>query len=178
ATDLLLKIDTLRARKPGMPVVSLFTGTPWSNTLAETFIWFNFLAPDALVDTGVDQFDAWAAVFVKRETVVEVAPDGSGFRTATRPTRMHNLPELRGMLSQFADILTADGLGLERPERSQVNIVVSPSPAQQTYIAELAERAERLRPPGRPTGPGSDNMLAVCGDGRRVALDPRLVGMN
>ena len=176
ATDLLIKAETIRDRKPGRPYLGLFTGTPWSNSLAETFVWQKFLQPEALAKAGVSDFDAWAAVFVRRETVVEVAPDGSGFRTATRPTRMMNLPELKTMLHAVADILTADDLGLERPSRQTRSIAVQPGHGQSAYVASLVERAEDLRKGS--TGQGKDNMLAICGEGRRVALDPRLVGVE
>ncbi len=176
ATDLLLKSQTIAARKPGMPHLALFTGTPWTNSLAETFVWQKFTQPDVLAAAGVAEFDAWAAVFVKRETVIEVAPDGSGFRTTTRPTRMHNLPELRWMLGRVSDILTADQIGLERPERRTVSLSVEQGEEQAAYVADLVERAEELRK--RSGGrTGRDNMLAICGDGRRAALDPHLVGV-
>lgn len=177
ATDLLMKAETIRDRKPGKPYLGLFTGTPWTNSLAETFVWQKFLQPEALAKAGVSDFDAWAAVFVKRETVVEVAPDGSGFRTATRPTRMMNLPELKTMLHAVADILTADDLGLERPQKELHSISVQPAAGQSVYVAQLVERAEKLRTGAAKPGT-NDNMLAICGEGRRVALDPRLVGVE
>lgn len=177
ATDLLMKAETIRDRKPGKPYLGLFTGTPWTNSLAETFVWQKFLQPDALAKAGVSDFDAWAAVFVKRETIVEVAPDGGGFRTATRPTRMMNLPELKTMLHAVADILTADDLGLERPEKELRSISVQPAPGQSAYVAGLVERAEKLRSGAAEPGT-NDNMLAICGEGRRVALDPCLVGVE
>lgn len=177
ATDLLLKAETIKGRKPGMPYLGLFTGTPWTNTLAETFVWQKFTQPEVLNAAGVGDFDAWASVFVKRETVVEVSPDGSGFRTATRPTKMHNLPELQTMLHQVSDILTADEIGLERPERETESVTVQQTPGQGAYVARLVERAEKLRQSSSSPQKGDDNMLVICGDGRRVALDPRLVGV-
>lgn len=185
ASDLLLKAETLGVRRPGLPRLALFTGTPWTNTLAETFVWQRFLQPQVLKEAQVANFDAWAAVFVKRETVVEVAPDGSGFRIATRPTRMTNLPELKTMLGQVADVLTADDIDLPRPTRHLRNMPVPRTETTARFVRHLVERAERLRsktpPPGGPAEfgtPANDNMLVICGEGRRVALDPRLVGID
>lgn len=174
ATDLLVKAEALAQRRPGTPYLSLFTGTPWTNTLAETYVWQRFLQPEALESAGVSDFDAWAAVFVKRETVVEVAPDGSGYRTATRPTRMTNIPELKAMLHQVADIRTADDIGLERPQRVLNSVVVKPTRAQQHFVASLVRRSEKLSSGSKE---GNDNMLVICGEGRRLALDPALVGV-
>lgn len=174
ATDLLLKSQWLRSRNEGRPHLALFTGTPWTNSLAETYVWQRFLQPEDLDTAGVSDFDAWAAVFVRRETIVEVAPDGAGFRVATRPTRMTNMVRLRTMLSQVADVLSADDLGLERPAKVVESIDAQRSPAQAAYIAGLVERAEKLRSGSNSTS--ADNMLAICGEGRRVALDPGLVG--
>lgn len=175
ATDLLLKSRWLAGHRGDKPRLGLFTGTPWTNSLAETFVWQKFLQPEDLDTAGVADFDAWAAVFVRRETIVEVAPDGSGFRTTTRPTRMTNMVRLRTMFAQVADVLSADDIGLERPGKVVESIDVQRSPAQADYIASLIKRAERLRSHGQAGT--NDNMLAICGDGRRVALDPQLVGV-
>lgn len=175
ATDLLVKMRWLERRAQGRPYAALFTGTPWTNTLAETFIWQTFLQPDVLRAAGVDQFDAWAAVFAKRETKVEVAPDGSGFRVATRPSALVNVAELRTMFAQNADILPPGSIPLPRPAHESVTVTVKPSAAQREYVRSLVVRADKVR-----SGGGNsrvDNMLAICGDGRRVALDPALVGV-
>lgn len=173
ATDLYLKSEWIKRRKTG-PHLGLFTGTPWTNSLAETYVWQLFCQPETLDHAGVRDFDAWAANFVRRETVVQVTPDGSGFRTVTRPTRMMNLPELLGMFSQFADILTADDIGLDRPERETLSFGVGMGPEQEEYVADLVRRAEELRTGNAKNS--NDNILAICGEGRRVALDPELVG--
>ena len=181
ATDLLLKVDTLGERFPGKPILALFTGTPWSNTLAETYVWQKFLQPERLEAAGVAHFDAWAATFVRYETRVEVTPDGSGFRMYRRPSVIQNVPELRLMLADVADLLTADAIGLERPDATWENIVSQPAEEQAAFMANLAVRADEIRTSGskpqRPNGEGEDNMLLVCNDGRRVALDPQLVGI-
>ena len=176
ATDLYLKLGYLRSRSEGRPYAAFFSGTPWTNTLAETFVWQKYLQPEVLSEAGVAEFDAWAAVFVKRETKVEIAPDGSGFRIATRPTALKNLPELRSLFLQCADILPSSELPLERPELETDTIVVQPSPGQEAFVAGLVRRADTLR--GTKVDPKEDNMLRICGEGRRVALDPRLVGVD
>jgi N12 class adenine-specific DNA methylase/SAM-dependent methyltransferase len=181
ATDMLLKIETLAQKYPGKPIVSMFTGTPWANTLAETWTWQRYLQPDALSNAGVKSFDAWVATFVKYENAVEVSPDGSGFRMNKRPVGMKNLPELMTMLSQVADIISAESLGLPRPSSTEHNIVSEPTPQQFEYVKNLAERADATRGSRkalRPDGQGEDNMLLICNDGRKVALDPQLVGID
>ncbi|MDQ2797506.1 MAG: hypothetical protein M3Y06_10140, partial [Actinomycetota bacterium] len=177
ASDLLLKARTLRARRPKLPSLALFTGTPWSNTIAETFVWQQFLQPDVLTDAGVGHFDAWAAVFVDYETTVEVTPDASGFRTASRPSRIRNLPELRSMFDRCADVLGPEILDLERPARAEQTTVCLPGPRQLDYVRSLGARADKIRREPTKPRPGQDNMLVLCTDGRRAALDPHLVGI-
>lgn len=179
ATDLLLKIDTLALRHPDKPVVALFTGTPWSNTLAETYVWQRYLQPERLREAGVEHFDTWAATFVRFESKIEVTPDGSGFRMYRRPAVIQNLPELRLMLAEVADLLTADAIGLERPDAVWDTIVVEPGDRQREFVQSLSVRADAIRNGGgkRENG-GDDNMLLVCTDGRKAALDPRLVGID
>ncbi|WP_375475447.1 helicase-related protein [uncultured Jatrophihabitans sp.] len=178
AADLQLKAQILRARRGGRPSLALFTGTPWSNTIAETFVWQTLIQPDALVAAGVENFDAWAAVFVEYDTVVEVTPDASAVRQVQRPSRIRNLPELRRMLATCSDVLRPDELGLDRPERREDTVVCLPSPGQAEYVGSLGARVDKIRRERVRAEPGGDNMLAVCGDGRRVALDPPLVGVR
>ena len=175
ATDLLLKIDTLAARKPaGAPVVSMFTGTPWSNTLAETWVWQRYLQPADLHAAGLREFDAWVAAFIRYETNIEVAPDGASFRMHRRPVGVVNVPELKSMLNLVADVLDPAELMRERPAYDEVNVAVQPSPDQRAFVQDLASRAEAIH----NGSAGDDNMLVVCNDGRKVALDPRLVGIE
>lgn len=176
ATDLYLKIGHLRRRSQGRPYVAFFSGTPWTNSLAETFVWQKYLQPDLLEETGLANFDAWASVFVKRETKVEIAPDGNGFRIATRPTALTNVPELRSLFLQCADVLPSSDLPLTRPDLDSETIVVEQTPGQAAFVADLVRRADVLRT--TRVDPKNDNMLRVCGEGRRVALDPHLVGLN
>lgn len=185
ATDLLVKIETLANRRPaGAPIVSLFTGTPWSNTLAETWVWQRFLQPDALRDIDLLAFDAWVSAFIRFETNIEVAPDGSGFRMQRRPVGVVNAPELKTMLGQVADLLDPASLDLHRPEHTVRTVVVDPTPGQQAFVRDLAERADAIRNKTAAKrekvdgGETDDSMLLVCNDGRKVALDPRLVGIE
>jgi len=178
STDLLLKLESLRQRKGhGAPVFAGFTGTPWSNTLAETWVWQRYLQPDVLDSLGMRSFDAWAAAFVRYETANEVAPDGSGFRSYRRPVGMINVAEIKAMLAQVADLIEAESLQTERPDAEYETIVVEGTPAQMEYVKSLAERADNLRAK-QDTGVENDNMLLIVGDGRKVALDPRLVGLD
>lgn len=185
ATDLLVKVETLAARRPeGAPIVSLFTGTPWSNTLAESWVWQRFLQPDVLNTLGLLAFDAWVSAFIRYETNIEVAPDGSGFRLQRRPVGMVNFPEFKMLFAQVADVLDPDKLGLHRPTRTVSTVVVDPTPEQRAFVQGLAVRADAIRSKTaakRTSALGAetdDSMLLVCNDGRKVALDPRLVGID
>lgn len=180
ATDLLVKIETLAQAKPGKPVAALFTGTPWSNTLAETWVWQRYLQPDTLAEAGLLQFDAWVSAFIRYESNIEVAPDGSGFRMYRRPIGVVNAPELKVILGQVADIMDPAELNLVRPTFEVRNITVAATPRQREFVHELANRADAIRG-GRARGEArdkADNMLLICNDGRAVALDPRLAGVD
>lgn len=175
ATDLAMKFRWLRGRTNGARSGALFTGTPISNSLAELFVIQTYLQPVRLAELDLDAFDAWARNFVEFETRVEVAPDGGSFRLHSRPSRFHNLPDLRRLLAEVADIRTADILNLPRPEAVYETVVVPPSPELEAYVATLVRRAEALRSGQRG---GRDNMLVICSDGRKAALDLELVGMR
>ena len=180
ATDLMVKIETLAQKHPGKPIVGLFTGTPWSNTLAETWVWQRMLQPEQLDALELRNFDAWTGTFVKYESSIEVAPDGSGFRMYRRPVGIVNAPELKSVFGQVADILDPKAIGLDRPTREERTLIVKPSPMQAEYVRGLAARADAIRGsgPAPDDAPENDNMLLVCGDGRSVALDPRLRGID
>jgi hypothetical protein len=175
ATDLAMKLRWLRRRNSTGRSGALFTGTPISNSLAELFVIQTYLQPDRLAELDLDAFDAWARNFVEFETRVEVAPDGGSFRLHTRPSRFHNLPELRRLLAEVADIRTADTLNLPRPKAEYETVVVPPSPELEAYVATLVRRADALRSGQRQDG---DNMLVICSDGRKAALDLELVGIR
>ncbi|WP_192496686.1 helicase-related protein [Pseudoclavibacter sp. CFCC 13796] len=176
AWDLQRKIEWLALQHPARPIVTLFTGTPWSNSIVETFVWQRYLQPDRLAAAAVSSFPSWASTFVRFESKVEVSPDGSTFRVQRRPAVIQNLPELMGMLSDVADVLTPEQIGLQRPDFTERNVEVAPTSAQETFIRELAERSEAIHQGAVPAE--EDNMLKVCGDGRKVALDPQLVALD
>ena len=176
ALDLLLKVTALRRQRGGKPVLGLFTGTPLTNSLVEIFVWQTFLQPEVLEAAGLSDFNAWAANFVHFRSVVEISPEGGSYRTKTRPVSILNAPELYAMFSLNADLLSAEDINLERPEADTRQRAVAQSPLQREFTDHLVLRAEKLR---RGTSTSSnDNMLAVVGDGRRCALDPRLVGVD
>lgn len=176
ALDLFLKISLLRQANPNRPHVCLMTGTPFTNTLAEGYVWQSMLAPDALARTGLGHFDAWAAQFVRYEVLIETSPDGSGFRSRRRPAVIQNVPELRTMLSEFMSMERAESVGLQRPDVERHTVISEPTAAQRRYMDSLVARADALRK--RTVSADVDNMLLVCGDGRKVALDPNLVGIS
>jgi len=152
------------------------TGTPVSNTMAEMYTLQRYLAPQLLAAAGVEHFDAWAANFGEAVTALELAPDGSGYRMHTRFAKFVNLPELLSMFRTFADVQTADMLHLPRPEieGGKPHIVAAPaSPDLKEFVGTLVSRAQKLRSGG--VDPRSDNMLKITGDGRKAALDMRLV---
>jgi len=152
------------------------TGTPVSNTMAEMYTMMRYLAPEVLEKAGVAHFDAWAANFGEAVTALELAPDGSGYRMHTRFAKFVNLPELLSMFRSFADIQTADMLNLPRPAiaTGKAKPMVSPaSPQLKACVEGLVQRAQRIRSGG--VDPRVDNMLNVTTDGRKAALDMRLV---
>lgn len=152
------------------------TGTPVSNTMAEMYTLQRYLAPLSLEAAGVEHFDAWAANFGEAVTSLELAPDGSGYRMHTRFAKFVNLPELLSMFRSFADVQTADMLHLPRPEidSGKPHIAAAPaSPELKEFVGTLVERAQKLKN-GR-VDPKVDNMLKITGDGRKAALDMRLV---
>ncbi len=163
ATDLLLKLSMLRRANPSRPHASLFTGTPpYTNTLAEAFVWQRFCDPDRLTDSGLGHFDAWAAQFVRYETLVEVSPDGSGFRSRRRPVVIQNVPELRTMIGgAFMSMVRSSMTDLTLPTPHQHTIVVQPTDNTRAFMTTLVKRADDLR--ARRVQPDADNMLAICG---------------
>ncbi|MDP9402543.1 MAG: hypothetical protein M3P85_04250 [Actinomycetota bacterium] len=148
-----------------------------ANSIAELWTMQSYLQPDVLAEADLAAFDSWAATFARTVTALELAPDGGSYRMKTRFARFQNVPELITLYRQVADVRTAEDLALPvpalaggRPETA----VVPPSPALRTYVADLASRAEQVR--SRSVLPDEDNMLKITGDGRRAALDLRLVG--
>jgi len=173
ALDMYMKTRYLAERNGG---IVFATGTPISNTMAEMYTLQRYLAPDTLKAAGVEHFDAWAANFGEAVTSLELAPDGSGYRMHTRFAKFVNLPELLTMFRSFADVQTADMLHLPRPvtEGGKPHITAAPgSPELKAYVETLVNRAQKLRT--SKIDPSVDNMLKITGDGRKAALDMRLV---
>lgn len=175
AEDLDAKLWALRQRE-GPRVVTFATATPVANSMAELWVMQSYLQPDVLSDVHLAPFDAWAANFGRTVTALELAPDGTSWRLSTRFARFTNVPELMGLWRQVADVRTTEQLDLPVPALSggQAETVVVPgSKALVQYVSTLASRAERVR--SRAVDPTEDNMLKITGDGRRAALDLRLV---
>src|SRR5579871_4299249 len=173
ALDMYMKTRYLSERGDG---VVFATGTPISNTMAEMYTLMRYLAPQVLEAAGVSHFDAWAANFGEAVTSLELSPDGSGYRMHTRFAKFVNLPELLSQFRSIADIQTAEMLNLPRPEMAggKPKVVVSPASAElKDYVSHLVERAQRIRTGG--IDPRLDNMLNITTDGRKAALDMRLV---
>jgi hypothetical protein len=173
ALDMFMKTRYLGERGGG---IVFATGTPISNTMAEMYTLMRYLAPELLKAAGVEHFDAWAANFGEAVTSLELAPDGSGYRMHTRFAKFVNLPELLSMFRSFADVQTADMLHLPRPtiHGGKPQITAAPgSPELKAYVETLVSRAQKLRT--SKIDPSIDNMLKITGDGRKAALDMRLV---
>ena len=183
ASDLDMKISYLRERN-GTRVVTFATATPIANSISEAFVMQHYLRPDLLRAVGIEHFDTWAATFAQTVTQVEMAPEGgSHFRQKTRFAKFTNVPELLKIWHVSADIKTGADLNLPAPalarreadgERAPETVIVQPCAALVAYVAELGERADKIR--GRTVSPEQDNMLKVSGDGRKAALDLRLIG--
>jgi hypothetical protein len=183
ASDLDMKIGYLRERN-GRRVVTFATATPIANSVTEAFVMQHYLRPDLLQTAGVEEFDTWAATFGQTVTQIEMAPEGgSSFRQKTRFAKFTNVPEMLRIWHVSADIKTGEDLKLPAPavvrraadeQRAPETVVVEPSDALLAYVAELGERADKIR--NRAVSPEQDNMLKVSGDGRRAALDLRLIG--
>ena len=175
AADLSDKLTYLASRYGDRPHAMLMTGTPFVNSLAETFVWLTYLMPETLARIGIAGFDAFAATFVEYQTRTEVAPDGSSFRVATRPAAITNTPELMGLFDEVAHFVPSDKLDLPRPHARFHEVVTSRSEQQIDLMDDIVARAAAL---SSGTGAAGDNMLVICSDGRKVALDPRLVGVE
>ena len=176
AQDLDAKLWALR-RVHGPRVVTFATATPVANSIAELWTMQSYLQPDALAGVDLAPFDSWAATFGRTVTALELAPDGGSYRMKTRFARFQNIPELLTLYRQVADVRTAEDLNLPVPVLAgggPETVIVPASPTLREYVTELAARAERVR--SRSVTPDEDNMLKITGDGRRAALDLRLVG--
>ena len=149
------------------------TGTPISNSMVEMYSVQRYLQYDTLVRNGLQHFDSWASTFGETITALELAPEGTNYRAKTRFAKFYNLPELMLMFREVADIQTADMLKLPVPKVNYHNIKTKPSEIQTEMVASLAKRAEKIR--ARLVEPNIDNMLKVTNDGRKLALDQRMI---
>src|ERR1019366_8254560 len=176
--DMFLKVRHLQELNGGGGVV-FATGTPVTNTMAEMFTMQRYLQGVELKRQGLQLFDSWAATFGEPVTAMELSPDGAGYRLNTRFARFVNVPELMQQFRQVADIRTAETLKLRTPalRNGKATIIRAPgTPELKALVSSLAERAERLRK-GR-VDPRVDNMLKITTEGRKAALDLRLVDVN
>ena len=172
SADLFMKCRYLDELTGGRGIV-FATGTPISNSMTEMYTMQRYLQYETLRRQGLTHFDAWASTFGETITSIELAPEGTGYRAKTRFARFYNLPELIAMFKQVADIQTADMLKLPVPKVNYRNIKVAPSEIQTEMVASLAKRAEKVR--DRLVEPYIDNMLKITNDGRKLALDQRLI---
>lgn len=172
SSDLYMKCRYLDELTGGRGVI-FATGTPVSNTMVELYTMQKYLQYHSLEEHGLLHFDAWASTFGETVTAIELAPEGTGYRAKTRFSRFYNLPELMSMFKEIADIQTADMLNLPVPKANYHNIVLKPSEHQKEMVAALSERAEKVR--NRMVDPSVDNMLRITNDGRKLALDQRMM---
>lgn len=172
SSDMFMKCQYLDEITGGKGVV-FATGTPISNSMTEMYTIQRYLQYGTLKQHGLEHFDSWASTFGETVSAIELAPEGTGYRMKTRFARFFNLPELISMFKEIADIKTADMLNLPTPNAHYHNIAVKPSEEQKEIVAELAQRAQKVRDGN--VDPTEDNMLKITNDGRKLALDQRLV---
>lgn len=172
SSDLFMKCQYLDELTGGRGVI-FATGTPISNSMVELYTIQRYLQYRTLQEMGLIHFDDWASNFGETVTAIELSPEGSGYRAKTRFAKFYNLPELMSVFKQTADIQTADMLHLPVPKANFHTEVIKPSEIQQEMIQGLAERAEKIRSGG--VDPHVDNMLRITNDGRKLALDMRLI---
>lgn len=172
SSDLFIKCRYLDEITGGRGTV-FATGTPVSNSMAELYTMQRYLQYTGLKENSLEHFDNWASTFGETVTAIELAPEGTGYRAKTRFAKFHNLPELMSMFKEVADIQTAETLNLPTPEFENINIVVKPSEIQEEMVKALGERAEKIR--SGTVDAKEDNMLKITNEGRKLALDQRLI---
>ena len=172
SSDLFMKCRYLDELTGGRGTV-FATGTPISNSMVELYTIQRYLQYNTLVKNNLQHFDSWASTFGETVTAVELTPEGTGYRAKTRFAKFYNLPELMAMFKEVADIKTTDMLELPVPEAHFHNVAVKPSEMQKEMVASLAERAEKVR--GGGVDSSVDNMLKITNDGRKLALDQRML---
>ena len=172
SSDLYMKCRYLDELTGGKGVV-FATGTPISNSMVELYTMQKYLQYNLLKRNNLIHFDSWASTFGETVTAIELAPEGSGYRAKTRFAKFYNLPELMSLFKETADIQTADMLKLPVPKANYHNVVLKPSEQQKEMVASLSERAEKVR--NKMVDSSVDNMLLITNDGRKLALDQRMI---
>ena len=172
SSDLYMKCRYLDEITGGKGII-FATGTPISNTMVEMYTLQKYLQYETLKEHGLLNFDAWASTFGETVTAMELAPEGNGYRAKTRFARFYNLPELLAMFKEVADVQTAETLNLPVPKANHHTVVLKPSEIQKRMVAELGDRADRVR--NKMVDNTVDNMLLITNDGRKLALDQRMM---
>lgn len=172
SSDLFMKCRYLDEITGGRGTV-FATGTPISNSMTELYTMQRYLQYNALQKKDLQHFDSWASTFGETVTAIELSPEGTGYRAKTRFAKFYNLPELMSMFKDVADIQTADMLNLPVPKANYHNVVLKPTEQQKEMVLSLSERAEKVR--NKMIDSAIDNMLVVTNDGRKLALDQRLI---
>ena len=172
SSDMLLKCRYIDEITNSRGVV-FATGTPVSNSMTELYTMMRYLQHDAIRGKGLAHFDCWASTFGETQTAIELAPEGTGYRARTRFAKFFNLPELMTLFKEAADIKTSDQLNLPTPTPIYHNEVAQPTEIQKQMVQELSERAARVH--AQLVDPGTDNMLKITSDGRKLGLDQRII---
>lgn len=172
STDLFMKCKYMDEITGGKGI-TFATGTPISNSMTEMYTNMRYLQYNKLKELELEHFDSWAATFGEVQSSIELAPEGTGYRTKTRFAKFYNLPELMSIFKECADIQTADMLNLPVPKANYENIVLKPTEYQKNIVKSFSDRAERVR--NNAVDPKKDNMLKITNDGRKLALDQRLI---
>ena len=172
SSDMYMKCQYLDEKTGGRGVI-FATGTPICNSMTELYTMMRYLQSDTLREKGWSHFDCWAAHFGETKTVIELAPEGTGYRARTRFAKFYNLPELINIWKEATDVKTADQLHLPRPEAVYHNEVAKPTPEQQELVSELSDRAAKVH--SGIVEPREDNMLKITSDGRKLGLDQRII---
>ena len=175
SSDMLLKCRYIDEITDSRGVV-FATGTPVSNSMTELYTMMRYLQHDAIRGKGLAHFDCWASTFGETQTAIELAPEGTGYRARTRFAKFFNLPELMTLFKEAADIKTSDQLNLPTPTPIYHNEVAQPTEIQKQMVQELSERAARVH--AQLVDPGTDNMLKITSDGRKLGLDQRILNPN
>lgn len=172
SSDMFMKCRYLDEITGGKGII-FATGTPVSNSMVELYTMQRYLQYGDLVKLGLENFDNWASIFGETVTTMELNPEGTGYRSKTSFAKFHNLPELMNLFKEVANIKTADTLNLPTPEVEKHNVLIKPSPMQKDMVKDLGERAEKIR--GGSVDPSIDNMLKITNEGRKLALEQRLM---